>query len=303
MPRKTKASGESDAVLDISIFNDVGRFLKGRLSLSPAVEWYVGKTAKSIEYGIREVRNVESLKVSAAGSVVDIERNLKAVFGDFGRGAHFLNSSRLEWGFDLLETQITRGFAQFLNAGTDRRLRVDRCVRLANALDRFGSRQAEAFRDTVAEAKDAYCATEYGDNAGRIDLLILFFPNLARNRPSAAIALECKMNADLGAGQLRKYDQMFRKKKLHEAGNSDLDIDLPPWLEKYLVARSRDSIGSKHKIGSDWTVVPWGSLFASYELCRGDEGAEISSGSTSMSKDDFSRFMRTVFETGGGRLS
>ncbi|MBO6947207.1 MAG: PD-(D/E)XK nuclease family protein [Rhodospirillales bacterium] len=303
MARKTKVSRESDAVLDISIFNDVGRFLQGRLGLSPAVEWYVGKTAKSIEYAVREVRNVDSWRMSAADSVVNVERNLKTVFGDFGRGVHFLNSSRLDWGFELLETQITRGFAQFLNAGTDRWLRVDRCVRLANALDRFGSGQSVTFREALAEAKDAYCATEYGDNAGRIDLLILFFPNLARKRPSAAIAMECKMNADLGAGQLRKYDQMFRKKKLREAGNSGLDIDLPPWIEKYLVARSRDSIGSKHKIGSDWTVVPWGSLFASYEICRGDEGAEIFTSGHLNSDGDFARFMRTVFETGGGKFS
>ncbi len=275
---------------------------KCSLPHADAIEWYVKLEAANIDYGVRVLKNSRNWqeRFSLAGNPLD---TATSIFANIARETHFLHANALNWGFPLFETQITRGLANFLNAGYSREVRLQRCKLMAKALSSFASPINESFIAAIESAEDAYCGSEYGDKSGRVDLFLWFFTDIARSKSTCAVAMECKMSADLNVGQLAKYNRVFKKKRLHEAGYEP-KYNSPPSsaIQKYLIVKSESAIGKHHRRNSSWAIVPWATLLIAYE--REIEEQLMSGKKLNVGSDDheFRQYMKVVFELAEGRL-
>lgn len=273
-----------------------------KIDMSDAITWYQDYKLRSILNGM-DFRQRDPEFQEKCESLIDrLENNFITIFAYNSDGDHFLATPPLDWGFPLLETQITRAFAYFLNAGHDRRLRLMRCRALACALAKFTTAPASTLVEATKCSVDAYCASEYGDGKLRIDLFIWFFGDLARTETLATVAIECKMGADLGEKQLSNYNRILRRKTGLREANTGVQYPKPDKAtNKFLVVRSIDAIGKKHKIRpSDWMTVPWAALFI--ELQRELHDAEAFSESNSPVETDFYAFLSKIYTESGRKL-
>ena len=112
------------------------------------------------------------------------------------RADHFLKLAPYEW-LSLIETQVTKGLAYFLNSGNEsqNRSRVQTLVSAIGIPSKVENQSVEAeFRNN--------------DNT-RIDLIIKWEDGAMRNQ----ITIEAKLNYELRKNQLRSYLKNTKKKK------------------------------------------------------------------------------------------
>lgn len=272
------------------------------VDMSDAIIWYRDYSLQSILKGIN-LRQRDNDFLEKCDLLLDgLENNLRTIFAYSNDGRHFLASQPFDWGFPLLETQITRAFACFLNAGHDRELRLMRCRALCQALAKFSPNPADLLIGKMNGSADAYCASEYGDGKLRIDLFIWFFGDLPRTETLATVAIECKMGADLGEKQLSNYNRILRRKTGLQEANSGAQYPKPNrGTMKFLVVRTEDAIGKKHKKGpSDWITVPWAALLIEFqrELTKDQTFTQ----SNRLIHAEFNKFLSKVYEESGRKL-
>lgn len=231
---------------------------------APALEWQGVRVAHSALQAVR-AQHLSGLYVHdwAAG-----EAALDAFIGS--SNGHCFSAEPHAW-LDLLEPQITKGLAHFLNAG-GHGVRSRRILALLQAVRATPSAQVDIAPEDVVGAcaiAEAQCGAKR-----RIDLVA--WVHLTDGRRFGTV-IEAKVGHEITRGQLACYETAADKKYLLKPEGTTFIVVAPALTEKIVKQLQRRPA---------WTFMSWRALLTRL-------GGVLAAGECDL--DDFVRFRHTVW--------
>ncbi|WP_336079918.1 PD-(D/E)XK nuclease family protein [Thalassospira sp. CH_XMU1448-2] len=178
---------------------------------------------------------------------------------------HFFSASPHEW-LSLIETQSTKGFEYFLNAGSA----LQKKARVQDFLLAFGIATNVNNPEVKAEAPTS--------ESKRIDLSIIWHDE---NNQKHGLAIEAKFQYKITRGQLPSY-----RKHLQKQIKNDDKI----YLFVVSISKNSNLIRALSR-NTSWKWISWQHLLIEYEKVR----------STRHDDKEFLRFRRTLWDRSGTR--
>lgn len=200
---------------------------------------------------------------------------LKSIYGDIDSQSHFFCVERLDWGFNIKEPQMTKGWEHFLSMENGKGSKNDRAIKFLQSISELSKTpffNPEEFENTEIAIKSEKHLEHKGKNVF-VDLFLQWKP---AGEPTRLVAIEFKIGHNTTDEQLEKIESYLG----HYKSNSQpaYFFLIAPGIEKYCNALDNNPV---------WNFISWTDL-----LCRYQQNFQPTA-----SPDfdvEFQRFLRTV---------